>query len=212
MALFTRANVLLLERATALGVRNSNFRFLEEMWAGGFGHIAQTDYFVKLEILEGRKRGETILYVPHDFPVSNRFLLDQWRPYLRIVEDSADLPLSLETLRSLAFNFLAPRMPDGSTLHLWEIGAKTYQRWANEKRQPLLRLSSDIERRGWQTLKSMGVPRGKWFVALHVREAASKTHHADLHNVLNANIGDYMPAIKEIVRRGGWVIRWAILP
>ena len=174
---------------------------------GGFGHLAQIDYFVKLEILEGRKYGDTILQFPRDFHVSNRFLLDQWRPFLKIVEDDKDLPLPPEAFRTLLFNFLAPRLANGLTVHLWQIGAETYQRWEDEKRKPLLELSPEIDRRGQQVLQRMGVPRDAWFVALHVREARSKQHHAELHNVLNAKIVDYLPAVEEIARRGGWIIR-----
>jgi putative glycosyltransferase (TIGR04372 family) len=207
MALFTRANALLLERAKSLGLANSKLRFLDQFWAGGFGHLAQMDYFIKLEILEGRTSADSILYVPRDFPIPNKFLLDLWRPYLQVVEDETDLPMPLGALNTRSFYFLAPRLSDGSTVHLWEIGAKAYQRWEDEKRDPLLKLSSEIEHRGWQVLERNGVPRDAWFVALHVREAGSKKYHVDLHNVLNANIADYIPTIEEITRRGGWVIR-----
>ncbi len=207
MALFTRGNTILLERAKALGIADSKLRFLEHFWVGGFGHLAQMDYFVKHEILEGRTRADSVLYIPRGFSVPNRFLLDLWRPFLQVVEDEADLPMPLGALSALSFYFLASRLFDGSTVHLWEIGAKAYQRWENEKRAPLLNLSPEIERRGWQVLEKNGIPRDAWFVALHVREAGSKKYHVDLHNVLNASIADYLPAIEEITRRGGWVIR-----
>lgn len=207
MALFTRSNTILLERAKAQGLAESKLRFLDQFWAGGFGHLAQMDYFVKHEILEGRRRADSVLYVPRGFPIPNKFLLDLWRPFLQVVEDERDLPMPLGALNALSFYFLAPRLFDGSTVHLWEIGAKTYQRWEDEKRAPLLKLSAETESRGWQVLQKHGIPRDAWFVALHVREAGSKKYHVDLHNVLNANIADYLPAIEEITRRGGWVIR-----
>jgi len=207
MALFTRSNMILLERAKALGLAESKFRFLDQFWAGGFGHLAQMDYFVKHQILEGSTLADSVLYVPRGFPIPNKFLLDLWRPFLHVVEDEADLPMPLGALNALSFYFLAPRLFDGTTVHLWEIGAKTYRRWEDEKRGPLLKLDSETESRGWQILEKNGIPRDAWFVALHVREARSKKFHADLHNVLNANITDYLPAIEEITRRGGWVIR-----
>jgi putative glycosyltransferase (TIGR04372 family) len=207
MTLFTRANMLLLERAKFFGIADSKLRFLEHFWVGGFGHLAQMDYFVKYEILEGRTRADSVLYIPRGFSVPNKFLLDLWRPFLEVVEDEAELPVSLGALSTLSYNFLAPRLFDRSTVHLWEIGAKTYQRWEDEKREPLLNLSPEVERRGWQVLENKGIPRDAWFTVLHVREAGSRKYHADLHNVLNADIFNYMPAIEEITRRGGWVIR-----
>ena len=207
LALFARSNALLRERAKALGYEHSKFRFLDQFWAGGFGHLAQIDYFIKLEILERRNRADSVLYIPPGFSVPNRFLLDLWRPYLQIVEDEKILPARLEDLNSLSFNFLAPRLADGSTVHLWEIGAKTYRRWEQEGHGPLLALSSEITSRGRRTLEAWGIPGDAWFVALHVREAGSRKYHADLHRVLNADVSTYKDAIEEITRRGGWVIR-----
>ncbi len=50
----------------------------------------------------------------------------------------------------------------------------------------------------------MGLPRDAWFVCLHVREGGYK---GDFDNFRNADIENYLEAIKEITRRGGWVIR-----
>lgn len=50
----------------------------------------------------------------------------------------------------------------------------------------------------------MGLPRDAWFVCLHVREGGYK---GDWDNIRNADIRNYLGAIKEITQRGGWVIR-----
>lgn len=50
----------------------------------------------------------------------------------------------------------------------------------------------------------MGLPRDAWFVCLHVREGGYK---GDWDNIRNTNIINYLGAIKEITRRGGWVVR-----
>jgi putative glycosyltransferase (TIGR04372 family) len=51
---------------------------------------------------------------------------------------------------------------------------------------------------------NLGLPREAWFVCLHVREGGYKD---DWDNYRNSDIGNYLEAIKEITRRGGWVIR-----
>jgi len=58
--------------------------------------------------------------------------------------------------------------------------------------------SCEVER------ERIGLPRDAWFVCLHVREGGYK---GDWDNSTNANISTYLWAIKEIVRRGGWVVR-----
>ncbi len=207
LALFTRANALRREKAKAYGLDRSSIWFLDHIWAGHFGHLAQTDYLIKYSILEGRSPAETILYIPPEFKVANRYLFEQWRPYYRVIEDEAKLPMPLDALRGLWFDFLAPQLPDGSTIGLWKIAAETYRRWYAEGRGPLLTISPDLEKRGRSILSTVGIPEDAWFVALHVREGTSNKHHSLLHDSLNADIFDYIPAIKEIVRRGGWVIR-----
>ena len=207
MAIFSRANALRAERAKALGVAHSPIRFLENIWYGAFGHLAQIHYLVQLNILENRRREDTIIYIPPDAAVANRFLLEQWRPHLNIIEDTRELPLQLVVLHSLSFDFLAPRLSDGMTAYYWDAAEHATRRWKAEKRGPVLILPPDIQARGYSALAAVGIPRDAWFVALHVRESASKQYHADLHNVLNGDITDYLPAIREITDRGGWVIR-----
>jgi len=207
LELLSRANALRQEKARALNVASSGIRFLEPIWVGAFGHLAQADYLLKLGILEGRNSAKTILYLPPTVRVSNRFLLDLYRPYLTIVEREADLPAPLTALQAMAFDLLAPQLPDGRTVHLWEIAANTYRRWEAEGRKPLLEFPQDIAERARSALNGAGIPKNAWFVALHVREQTSKPHHAELHKVLNAEIADYLPAIEEVTKRGGWVIR-----
>lgn len=207
VAVFARANAIRQDRAKALGLTKSPLRYLDRTWAGSFGHIAELDYPIKLGILEGRSTKDTILHVPPDVKVPNRFLLEQWRPHLTMVVEQAELPLPPHSLEALSFDFRGPLLADGSTVHYWEAAAKTYRRWYAENRGPILSFPEDVARRGRLALEKAGIPAGAWFVALHVREAASKPMHSDMHNVLNARIADYLPAIQEVTRRGGWVIR-----
>ena len=61
--------------------------------------------------------------------------------------------------------------------------------------------------RGWALLEKAGVPRGAWFVALHVRDIRWRGTTAGLQAIRNADTASYLPAIDEIARRGGFVIR-----
>lgn len=207
MALLARANNLGLVKAKKLGLGNVPFRVLDSIWARHIGHLATLDYVIKLGILEGRHREDTILYLPPGSPVANRFLLQQMAEHLRLVERSADLPFDASFVQALQYDYLGPRLPDGTTAYFWEIAAKTYERWHQEGRGPLLTLPPEIEGRGWAVLNARGVPQGAWFVALHVREGKWDGYNAGLHGVMNADISTYFPAIAEITRRGGWVVR-----
>jgi putative glycosyltransferase (TIGR04372 family) len=162
---------------------------------------------VKLGILEGRDRDDTILYIPASGHVANRFLLKQFRPHLKLVVRPADLPFAESAAKVLRFDYLGPRMPDGTTTYFWELAARTQLRWHAQQRPPLLALPPETEERGWSALRGAGVPPDAWFVAMHVRAGTWKRHHLGLHRVLNAETATYLPAIAEITRRGGWVVR-----
>jgi len=51
-------------------------------------------------------------------------------------------------------------------------------------------------------LLQRGVPASSWFVALHIREKSNKL------DARQASVNSFIPAIKEITKRGGWVIRF----
>jgi putative glycosyltransferase (TIGR04372 family) len=133
--------------------------------------------------------------------------VEQWKPHLRLVTDPRELPFPEDYVKYLALDFFVPGVTGVGKYYLWNLAAQTYRRWAKEGRKPLLRLAEDVQERGRNALASVGVPRDAWFVGLHVREPGYRDFHRELHGVLNANIEDYLPAIDEIVRRGGWVIR-----
>lgn len=207
VAHFARANELRWNAAKNMNVATDQFRVLDNFWSAHLGHTATLDYVIKLGLLEGRAPQDTILYVPSGSTIANRFLLNQFRPLLRLVERPEDLPIPEPAVDALQFTFLGPRLPDGSTRFLWEVAAETYRKWNAKSRKPLLSLPPEIDERGRAALATVGMPRDAWFVALHVRESGSNFAYRGVHNVLNARIADFLPAISEITGRGGWVIR-----
>jgi putative glycosyltransferase (TIGR04372 family) len=53
----------------------------------------------------------------------------------------------------------------------------------------------------------MGIPLEAWFVAVHAREPGFSVHDESAHAHRNSDILKLVPAIREIRRRGGWVVR-----
>jgi putative glycosyltransferase (TIGR04372 family) len=206
--LYQQSNRLRLEqRSPIYGGEYDKYCLLDFFWIGHIGHAAQIDYVVKLLMLERRDPSNTILYVPPADKVPNRFFVEQWRPHLRLITDVGNLPFPAKYGTELALDFYVPGVSGIGKYYLWELAAQTYRRWAEEGRKPLLKLAEEVRDRGRAALASAGVPVDAWFVGLHVREPQYQRHHRGLHDVLNAKIEDYLPAIDEIVRRGGWVIR-----
>jgi putative glycosyltransferase (TIGR04372 family) len=206
-ALFARANERDFAPAQALGVTQLPYRVLDEIWARHIGDVATLDYVIKLDTLEGRQPQDIILYAPPGGRIGNRFLLDQIGQRLHLVERTDDLPFAAAAVAALHYHYQFPRQPDGSTAFFWELASKTHQRWHKEGRGPLFELPPDVTARGWALLEKAGVPRGAWFVALHARDIRWRGTTAGLQAIRNADTASYLPAIDEIARRGGFVIR-----
>jgi putative glycosyltransferase (TIGR04372 family) len=202
---WTSANEIGTEEARRIPVKH--FRVLDDAWTRHIGDTAMLDYVIKLGILEGRKLEETILYLPPGRRVANRFLLQQLAAHLRLVEHPADLPFDASIVQAMHYDLLGPRLSDGTTAYVWEVAGKTYERWHKEARGPLLTFPNEVDARGWAVLHRAGVPRGAWFVALHVRQGKWDGRDPGMRGILNADIAAYFAAIAEITRRGGWVIR-----
>ena len=207
MALLARANEQGVEDAAGIGAANVPFRILDSTWARHIGHLAITDYVIKLGILEGRSAEDTILYVPPGSPIANRFLLDLIATRLRLVTRPQELPIPAAAAQALHYDLLGPRLPDKTTAYFWDVAGRTYSRWRREGRAPLFALPADVEVRGRAALAAMGMPPGAWFVALHVREGTWDGRHPGMHGIRNADIATYLPAVAEITGRGGWVVR-----
>lgn len=206
-ALFKRANDFDFQKAHALGVDKSRYRVLDEVWARHIGDTATLDYVIKQGILEGRGRDDTIFYVPPGGRIGNRFLVQQLAAHVRLVERPDDLPFDPAAVGALHYHYQFPRQADGSTVFFWELASSTNQRWQKEGRSPLLELPADVATRGWALLQAAGVPRGAWFVALHVRDITWRGLNAGMQAIRNADTAAYLPAIAEIAGRGGYVVR-----
>jgi len=167
------------------------------------GHIALLDSYVKMGILGQRSIARPIVLAAKP---ANKCYLDYWRRYL---PDMITDPLAIELLSPLA-KYLEDRygaIMDSSGKQIYELYTGDRERaiqaqWEAEGHGPLLTLSDADHERGWQCLRSLGVPSDAWFVGLHVR--GGKT---TLQSLRSADINTYRLAIESIVARGGWVIR-----
>ena len=207
LALWSRADEMERKQSSSFDKAFMKYQVIDDYWALAIGHISQLDYLIKKNILEGRNLQETIFYSSPNGKIGNRFMMEQWRPYLRLVRRPEDLPFPEQAMRALRYPLYAPRESDGTVHYFWTIAAKVYRRWQEEGRGPLLTFPQPFVERGRAVLERAGLPRDAWFVCIHVREGGYHAHDKGMHAVRNANITDYLPAIEEITRRGGWVIR-----
>jgi putative glycosyltransferase (TIGR04372 family) len=178
-------------------------RFLCGESTTGIGSIAYLDHYVKMGILGQRSTTHPVLLISPE--LSNPCYVDYWRRYL---PDMITDPVAIEMLWPLA-KYLEDRfgaVMDSSGQQIYELYTGGRERaihaqWEMEGRGHLLTLSDSDHERGWQCLRSLGVPAGAWFVGLQVRDCGDITYPR------NSDIYTYRLAIESIVKRGGWVIR-----
>ena len=185
---------------------NTKFLFTAD-WGWVIGHISHLDQLVRLRelgLLSPERR--VLVLSPEDG--ANKHYLNYWRRHLDFMVVSRHEANVLRTvMQPLSEKLTGFELKTGfATLYeAWNIAG---DQWNKEKRAPLLSIDPLDESRGKDVLKKWGVPDGAWFVALHVREYNSHTpNHNRLRAAPNADIGTYMPAIRAIIARGGWVIR-----
>lgn len=167
------------------------------------GHLAlEPDCLLKEQALGFIPKHRWFILAPPG-RVANEHMLTYWRPLIRVYEGK----LACFILESMSRFGLMRH--DISRYILAVNKAQTafriYTLW--QHRPPLLTLTPADEEWGLLALRKLGVPDDAWFVCVHVREAGFSPIDETLHAHRNGSIEATLPAMQEIVRRGGWVIR-----
>ncbi|OQA34717.1 MAG: hypothetical protein BWY57_00279 [Betaproteobacteria bacterium ADurb.Bin341] len=182
-------------------------RILPYEWVTLIGHIAMLDSYLKLQKLGMGKPGRPLLLAPAN-KVANRTYLDLWRPHVTVIEDSFLIDDLFPYQRVFGDCFNGYLRTDGSAGDWTEFGALGQIAWDATGQGSLIEISDDLRNQGTKVLRKMGLAPSDWFVALHIRGTG---YHREAKGSMqvhrNAAVEDYIPAIKAITDRGGWVIR-----
>lgn len=135
--------------------------------------------------------------------VANQHLLRYWETYF-VVFHSRTACFFLNCLSLWPFmRYDASRFINNSkgTQLVYEIN----RLWGTKP--PILSLSDADKQFADEQLALLGIPRNAWFVCIHAREGGFSPIDEALHCHRNGKIENLVPAIEEITRRGGWVVR-----
>ena len=167
------------------------------------GHLAaDVDTFLKEERLGLLPKRHRFLTAPAG-RVANHHMLSYWREFLPIISDPwAAFTLELISRRWLMREDLS-RYVSGyfGTQDIYRIN----RLWG--VREPILQLSEVDRIWGMSELQRLGLNEGQWFVCVHVREGSYIPKNEVIQAHRNGNISNVIPAMQEIVRRGGVCIR-----
>jgi len=94
-------------------------------------------------------------------------------------------------------------------MNSWKANDVYSREYSKMFKKPILTLDDRTIGIGLDYLGKFGFTADDWFITLHVRSANTGpgANHRGFQYGRNADIKDYLPAIKYITERGGWVIR-----
>jgi putative glycosyltransferase (TIGR04372 family) len=203
---FRRHRAAQQQLAEQCGFVNDGTRYLTATWTSQVGHISYLDYYLKSREL-GLSSARRIVILAQSSEISNSSYLDCWKPYVEVVTDPAEIA-RLAPQAGCFEDYLAMQSFDRRDVHVWMalVGGIVQKRWEAERRKPLIALSDDHIRRGRDWLSRQGVRHNAWFATAHIREPGF--HRRDPYQSFrHLSIARHYGAIREIVQRGGWVIR-----
>ena len=169
------------------------------------GHLAsEFDGFLKERALGWLPTRRWFVVAPRQ-SVANPCLLDYWSRHVLIIQR----PWLGAVLRAMGRHGVMEWAVRQYTPTPVDQGPATYYSvlaaWGD--RPPLLALDEAHRTRGRAVLAEMGVPSDAWFVAIHAREAGFSVENEAAQAFRNSDILRLIPAIREVRRRGGWVVR-----
>jgi putative glycosyltransferase (TIGR04372 family) len=178
----------------------------KEVVCGSFGVMFHLDPYIKAAMLGLRKNRKPILLLTADSRPTNTCALNYWRKYITVVEepDTIKRLVPFEPYLTAPVNHLV--CVNDEALPIDFATSVIQKHWYEEKRKPLLTIKEEHFEKGWEQLQSLGMSKDSWFVTLHIREPGYHEKN-DYQSFRNADIHTYLPAVKTIVERGGWVIR-----
>jgi putative glycosyltransferase (TIGR04372 family) len=149
--------------------------------------------------------------------MTNPVMLKYWSKYLHVTYDK-ELISKLNSIREYIEEDLSfSAWIHGKAVYIEHAKSVVQKYWEKENRPPLLSLLPEDQKFGEEKLAELArenqiqLTRDTWFVSLHVRDSGYKLGDHRKLDVIddfrNADIESYVPAIEEIIRRGGIVVR-----
>lgn len=182
--------------------------YLNADWARNVGHIALVETWVKMQRLGWVDRDRVVFHAPRG-AAANPAYVEYFKPLVEVKEVARPGGVFEQLSTTLGPRVAgAITLPDGTSEYFCNALGVVQEAWEAAGHGPLLSLTPDDRAFGRGVLREMGVPDGAWFVALHVRSPGFYREEGNDHQAhRNADIETYLPAVREIVRRGGWVVR-----
>lgn len=167
------------------------------------GHLAsEPDSFLKARAL-GELPTRRWFFVAPPGKIANEHLLSYWTARIPVVRN----PIASSTIIGMTSLGLM-RYDTGRYVQWYDCTQEIYRlnaEWGG--RPPLLALTPEDVTWGREMLSSLGLPPDVWFVCVHARESGFSPQDDVMSRYRNSDPEALIPAMREIVARGGWCVR-----
>jgi putative glycosyltransferase (TIGR04372 family) len=175
------------------------------------GEMAATvDMFLKARALGLIEDFEAILLAPPG-STANMPLAECFAPHVRVVSEADEIAEAEKKYGACPYfaNYL-PINDDIIASRDLAYGA-IQAAWVAAAKPPIVEFPDSQMAECRLALESLGIGPNDWFVCLHVRERGFYEENSDVqgtqNDLRNPDIQTYLPAVKAITDRGGWVVR-----
>ena len=174
----------------------------EDRITGSFGNHLTVFYYLMYIFNIEESIEKPNLLLRDNKKVTNSALYKYFTPYLNIIPNDS-YNYKLELVNKISSVPIDITLPFKNKLYPWFAAINvTRQLMKNVKNKKFdyFKISADDHDKGKNILKKIGIPEKTWYVTLHVRQGKG-------NELFNSNPFTYIKAIKEIIRRGGYVFR-----
>ncbi len=175
------------------------------------GEIANSlDLFLKARALGLIEPFEAVLIAPED-DTANPSFVDCLREHVTVLTAPDEIEDAYVQYGDCPYFINYVPLPDGRVLQR-DLAYGTIQRlWSDQDRPPMLELPESLADRGRKALRLLGLEEDDWFTCLHIREQGFYDERdgiaATQNRYRNVKVENYLPAVRRISERGGWVLR-----
>lgn len=174
----------------------------ESLIMGALGNHLPLFYYLNYKInIEGSIEKPNLLLRKNQ-KVTNSTLYDYFAPYLNIIQNDS-IYYKLEYMSRIFKTPMEGTLPFKDNHYPFFASINFINQLLKKmenKKFDYFKINNTDHERGKNILKKIGIPKDAWYVTLHVRQGKK-------NQLFNANPLTYMKAIKEIIKRGGYVFR-----
>lgn len=196
-----------------------NLKLFAPDWCGLIGHMGHMDIHLRMREM-GWWKGSPLMFT-YDRRIANRVFLSLFAPQCpTVILGETITPELLAEICALQPYFGVSHQAwcddDGNACYWNDAGSRALKQWQDmglgyplrDVYDRTYRLADETQAAFQSFREAFGMKPGDWFVCLHMREASARGEINGVgETVRNAELEDYLDAVRYITSRGGWVVR-----